>query len=338
MVSHSQDFMDGVCTQIILLRNKTLTYFGGNYSTYKKTRVELETNQQKKYEWERDQIQHMQDYIARFGHGSAKLAKQAQSKEKTLAKMVRGGLTEAVTFDKPIAIKFINVGKIPPPVIQLQAVSFKYPGSDGKQIYKNIDFGADLDSRICLVGPNGAGKSTLLKLIAGTLIPTDGMVRKHSSLRLAVMSQHSSDQLNINETPIEYIMREFPVDQEGKPLSIEAARSIVGRCGVTGEAQTKKIAQLSDGQKARVVFAWMIERRPHFILFDEPSNSLDAETTQSLADAITGWDGGCIIVSHDLSLVQNVCKELWVCDNGLKRFPGTVLDYKNKLRKEMGLM
>merc|ERR1719411_885096 len=82
IISHSQDFMNGVCTNIIHLDQKTLKYYGGNYDTFIKTRLELLENQEKRYEWEQDQIAHMKNYIARFGHGSAKLARQAQSKEK----------------------------------------------------------------------------------------------------------------------------------------------------------------------------------------------------------------------------------------------------------------
>lgn len=107
-----------------------------------------------------------QNYIARFGHGSAKLARQAQSKEKTLAKMVAGGLTEKVQADKNLSFYFYSCGTIPPPVIMVQHVSFRY-SETGSWIYRDLEFGLDLDTRLALVGPNGAGKSTLLKLIYG---------------------------------------------------------------------------------------------------------------------------------------------------------------------------
>lgn len=109
---------------------------------------------------------HFQNYIARFGHGSAKLARQAQSKEKTLAKMVASGLTEKVSTDKVLNFYFPSCGKVPPPVIMVQNVSFRYHDK-GPYIYKNLEFGIDLDTRLALVGPNGAGKSTLLKLLYG---------------------------------------------------------------------------------------------------------------------------------------------------------------------------
>jgi len=124
-------------------------------------------NPKKRFEWAVfPDVILFQNYIARFGHGSAKLARQAQSKEKTLAKMVAQGLTEKVTSDKLLSFYFPSCGKIPPPVIMVQNVSFRY-SEDTPYIYKNLEFGIDLDTRIALVGPNGAGKSTLLKLLYG---------------------------------------------------------------------------------------------------------------------------------------------------------------------------
>lgn len=144
--------------------------------------MELLENQMKQYNWEQDQINHMKNYIARFGHGSAKLARQAQSKEKTLAKMVAQGLTEKVVSDKILNFYFPSCGKVPPPVIMVQNVSFKY-SDKGPYIYKNLEFGIDLDTRLALVGPNGAGKSTLLKLLYGEV--SINFLRGHGHLQIA---------------------------------------------------------------------------------------------------------------------------------------------------------
>ncbi|KAK7080050.1 ATP-binding cassette sub- F member 2, partial [Halocaridina rubra] len=115
IISHSQDFMNGVCNNVIHMDKLKLKYYGGNYDAFVRTRIEQLENQMKQYQWEQDQIAHMKNYIARFGHGSAKLARQAQSKEKTLAKMVAGGLTERVSKDKCLTFYFQDCGKIPPP-------------------------------------------------------------------------------------------------------------------------------------------------------------------------------------------------------------------------------
>merc|ERR1719334_938436 len=120
IVSHSQDFLNGVCNNIMHFDQRKLKMYGGNYDTFVRTRMELEENQMKQYQWEQDQIAHMKNYIARFGHGSAKLARQAQSKEKTLAKMVAGGLTEKVSRERSVSFCFYSCGKIPPPVVMVQ--------------------------------------------------------------------------------------------------------------------------------------------------------------------------------------------------------------------------
>ncbi|XVE92699.1 hypothetical protein REPUB_Repub01dG0122100 [Reevesia pubescens] len=108
--------------------------------------------------------------------------------------MERGGFTEKVARDKVLVLWFVDVGKLPPPVLQLVEVTFGY--TPDNILYKNLDFGVDLDPRIALVGPNGVGKSTLLKLMTGDLFPLDGMVRWHSHLRIAQLHQHLAEKLD----------------------------------------------------------------------------------------------------------------------------------------------
>ncbi|KAL3681408.1 hypothetical protein R1sor_024364 [Riccia sorocarpa] len=330
VVSHSQDFLNGVCTNIIHMQNKKLKFFTGNYDQYVQTRAELEENQMKQYRWEQEQISAMKEYIARFGHGSAKLARQAQSKEKTLAKMERGGLTEKVVRDKILVFRFTDVGKLPPPVLQFVEVSFGY--TPDTLIYDKIDFGVDLDSRIALVGPNGAGKSTLLKLMTGELTPLDGMVRRHNHLRIAQYHQHLAEQLNLEVSALQYMMSEYPGLEE------EKMRAAIGKFGLTGKAQIMPMGNLSDGQKSRIIFAWLAWRQPHLLLLDEPTNHLDIETIDSLAEALNEWDGGLVLVSHDFRLINQVAKEIWVCENkAATRWEGDIMEFKLHLKKKAGL-
>ncbi|XP_042035135.1 ABC transporter F family member 1-like [Salvia splendens] len=331
VVSHSQDFLNGVCTNIIHMQSKKIKLYSGNFDQYCQTRSELEENQMKQYKWEQEQIASMKEYIARFGHGSAKLARQAQSKEKTLAKMERGGLTEKVARDKVLVFRFTDVGKLPPPVLQFVEVKFGY--TPDNLIYKNVDFGVDLDSRVALVGPNGAGKSTLLKLMTGDLVPQDGMVRRHNHLRIAQFHQHLAEKLDVEMSALQYMMREYPGHEE------EKMRAIVGRFGLTGKAQVMSMKNLSDGQRSRVIFAWLAWRQPHMLLLDEPTNHLDIETIDSLAEALNEWDGGLVLVSHDFRLINQVAKEIWVCENqAVTRWEGDIMDFKRHLRARAGLL
>ncbi|KXJ07019.1 ATP-binding cassette sub-family F member 2 [Exaiptasia diaphana] len=330
IISHSQDFLNGVCTNIIHMTRGQLKSYGGNYDSYVKTRAELEENQMKQYNWEQDQIKNMKDYIARFGHGSAKLARQAQSKEKVLAKMSAGGLTEKVVKDRSLSFYFPDCGKLPPPVISVQTMSFRY-ADDKPYIYKNLDFGMDLDTRVALVGPNGAGKSTLLKLIEGTLTPTDGLIRRHGHLKICRYHQHLQDMLELDLSALEFMMKCFPEIKED-----EVMRRSIGRYGLTGKQQICPMRNLSDGQRCRVVFAWLAFQTPHLLLLDEPTNHLDMETIDSLAEAILDFEGGLLLVSHDFRLISQVAQEIWVCEKEtVTPWKGDIVSYKEELKKKV---
>eukprot|EP01127_Copromyxa_protea_P006954 TRINITY_DN16889_c0_g1_i1.p1 TRINITY_DN16889_c0_g1~~TRINITY_DN16889_c0_g1_i1.p1 ORF type:complete len:592 (+),score=121.98 TRINITY_DN16889_c0_g1_i1:112-1776(+) len=331
IISHSQDFLNGVCTNIIHLHNAKLTYYGGNYDTYVTTRAELEEHQMKQYNREQGEIAHMKNYIARFGHGSAKLARQAKSKEKALGRMMEGGLTEKVEKERIFSFRFLPCGNIPPPVLQFDDVTFGY--NDSRLIYSTpLSFGIDLDSRVALVGPNGAGKSTLLKLMVGSVQPTTGMVRAHQHLKIALYHQHLQDTLDDNMSPLEFLAKCFP---ELAPTP-EKMRQQIGRFGLTGKTQTLPIRYLSDGQKSRVVFANIALQNPHILIFDEPTNHLDLETIDSLADAINEFEGGMVLVSHDFRLISQVCEEIWECANGtMTKWDGDIMSYKENLRQKI---
>ena len=137
IISHSQDFMNGVCTNIVNLHMKKLQYFTGNYDQYVITRAEKEEHQMKHFKFQQDKIDHMKNYIARFGHGSAKLARQAKSREKAMARMERAGLTQMVQTDRRINFSFKPAEELSPPVMVFQNVSFGYPGCE--LLYKQLE-------------------------------------------------------------------------------------------------------------------------------------------------------------------------------------------------------
>ncbi|KAJ3247989.1 ABC transporter ATP-binding protein arb1 [Chytriomyces hyalinus] len=332
-ISHSQDFLNNVCTNIVEFTHKQkLAYYGGNYDTYVKTKQELEVNQMKAYEKQQAEIKDIKQFIASCGT-YANLVRQAKSRQKILDKMIEAGLIEKVVKENNFKFFFNCAGKLPPPVLSFTEVDFSYSGNMNENpIYKKLNFSVDTDSRIALLGPNGAGKSTLLKLMLNKLTETRGTIQRHSHLKLATYSQHSADQLDLEMSAIDHLRKEFP-DQ---PQDITHWRSQIGRFGLTGNSQLCPIGQLSDGQRARIVFCQLALSAPNVILFDEPTNALDIETIDSLANAINDFEGGVVLVSHDFRLISQVAQQIYVCENGeAKLFDGSISKYKAQLKKEI---
>lgn len=271
--SHSADFMDSVCTNMMdLTMKKKLVYYGGNYSTYVRTKSENEVNQMKAYAKQQEEIAHIKKFIASAGT-YANLVKQAKSKQKIIDKMEAAGLVEQIERPKVLRFNFEDVRKLPPPIIAFSDVAFSYSGEKRDYLYKDLSFGIDMDSRIAIVGDNGTGKSTLLNLITGALVPVEGTVSRHTQLKLAKYSQHSADQLPYDKSPVEHIQSLY--SEKFPEKDIQFWRQQIGRFGITGSHQTNPINQLSDGLRNRVVFAILAMEHPHIILLDEPTNHLD---------------------------------------------------------------
>jgi ATP-binding cassette subfamily F protein 2 len=332
LVSHSQDFLNGVCTNTIdLTHQRKLVYYGGNYDTFIKTRAENEVNQMKAYEKQQAEIEHIKKFIASAGT-YANLVRQAKSKQKIIDKMEAAGLVEKVEPPPAYKFKFNETTKLPPPVLSFEDVYFSYSRRREDCLYRGINLGVDMDSRVALVGPNGAGKSTLLKLMMGEIDAIDGRVQRHSHLKLAKYSQHSNDQLNMEQTPIEYMRLKFAHLE----LDTDGWRRQLGRFGVSGSQQTSPIGHLSDGIKSRIVFAEIALMNPSIILLDEPTNHLDIESIDSLADAINSYNGGVVLVSHDFRLISQVAKNILVCENGqVTEWTKSIEVYKEMLRKNV---
>jgi ATP-binding cassette subfamily F protein 2 len=331
LVSHSMDFLNGVCSNMIDMRLNKLIYYGGNYDAYWKTRAEQEVNQMKSYQKQQDEIVHIKKFIASAGT-YANLVRQAKSRQKILDKMEADGLIEKVAQDRVFTFRFADVEKLPPPVLSFDGVTFSYSGKPSDNLYENLDLGVDMDSRIALVGPNGVGKSTLLRIMTGKLSPTGGSVSRHTHLKLGVYSQHSAEQLDLNKSALDFVRDKY----REKSQDYQYWRQQLGKYGLTGESQTALMGTLSEGQKSRIVFALLAIESPNMLLLDEPTNGLDIPTIDSLADAINEFNGGVVVVSHDFRLLDKIAKEILVCENkSIRRWPGSIADYKTYLRKKM---
>ncbi|BCR85757.1 ATP-binding cassette family ATPase ARB1 [Aspergillus chevalieri] len=331
LVSHSMDFLNGVCTNMLDMRMKQLLYYGGNYDSYHKTRSEQETNQMKAYAKQQEEIAHIKKFIASAGT-YANLVRQAKSRQKILDKMEADGFIQPVIPDRTFSFRFADVEKLPPPVLSFDDVSFSYSGKWEDTLYRNLDFGVDMDSRTALVGPNGVGKSTLLRLMTGKLSPIGGRVSRHTHLKLGMYSQHSAEQLDLTKSALEFVRDRFPE----KSQDYQYWRQQLGRYGLSGESQMALMGTLSEGQKSRIVFALLAIESPNMILLDEPTNGLDIPTIDSLAEAINAYSGGVVVVSHDFRLLDKIAKDIMVCENQtVTRWDGSIGQYKDYLRKKM---
>jgi ATP-binding cassette subfamily F protein 2 len=329
-VCHSQDFMNNVCTDIVRLdmTYKKLRYYNGNYDTYVKTRRDQDMVQTRAYDAEQRDIAEIKDFIARFGHGTVKMVRQAQSREKLLEKKLEAGLTE-----KPEEIKlwdwtFPDAGDLPVPVLAIEKLTFAYPKSDA--LYSNVDFGIDLQTRVALVGPNGAGKTTLFKIICEELLPTKGAVKRNSHLKISRFTQHFEDKLDLEMTPLAFFKEKLMPKE-----SIEKIRALLGRYGCSGDQQSQVMNQLSAGQKARIVFAIIAHEKPHLLLLDEPTNPLDMESIDSLAVCLKKFKGGVVMISHDMRLISQCAEEIYICDQKkITKYRGDIMDFKLHTKKE----
>lgn len=330
LVSHSQDFLNTVCTDMMYLHNRKLDYFSGNYDVFVKVKEELDENAKKRAKADEKKMKKIKENLGRTG----KQAKQAKSHEKAMLKrQEKDGVADIdlnnYRPERKLEFSFQQCGGgLPSPFLKFNDVWFHYPNRP--DLYKKLNFGLDLKSRVALVGPNGAGKSTLMKLMTGELEPSKGNVDRHHHLKIARFHQHLTDQLDLSQSAIEWLCNQFP---QVKPQDM---RTNVGKFGLSGKSQLCAMEQLSDGQKRRVVFCWLSLKNAHLLMLDEPTNFLDLETIDSLAEAIHEFDGGVVLISHDFRLIDQVAEEIWVVEDGMVEvWEGDIREYKEHLKKKV---
>lgn len=321
VVSHDRSFLNEVATDIIHQHSERLDYYrGSNFDSFYSTREERIKNQRREYENQMAYRNHLQQFIDKFRYNAAK-SSEAQSRIKKLEKLP---ILEPPEDDRAVTFKFPDPDNLSPPILQMQDVTFGY--SPDKILLRNCELDVQMDSRIAFCGGNGTGKTTLLKLLMEQLSPLDGFINRNGRLRIGYFAQHHVDAMDLTLSAVSWMSQTFP----GK--SDEEYRRHLGSFGISGTLGLQKMQLLSGGQKSRVAFAALCLAQPHILILDEPSNHLDTQGLDALADALINFKGGVLMVSHDVSIIDKVCKEIWVAeDSKVYRFPGDIHAYKKHI-------
>jgi ATP-binding cassette subfamily F protein 3 len=326
IVSHDRDLLNRAVGAILHLERGKLTLYAGGYDDFEETRrskQRLELKLKKKQDDERRRIQ---AFIDRFKAKATKAA-QAQSRVKALAKMqpIAAQVEERVTpFHLPQPAK-----PLASPLLRLEEVAVGY--APDRAVLTALNLRIDQDDRIALLGQNGNGKSTFAKLIAGKLAPLSGHVYGQKRVDVGYFAQHQLDELNPQATPYDHMLALMPEATEAQ------RRTRLGTYGFSADKADTKCANLSGGEKARLLLALAAFHGPHLLILDEPTNHLDVDSREALVHALTEFEGAVILISHDRHLIEASADRLWVVRGGtVAPYAGDIDAYRTELLAERG--
>jgi len=374
IISHDREFLDGVITHTLHLNEGRAKLYTGNYSAFERLRAEQLRQQQISFEREQAERVHLQSFIDRFKAKASK-AKQAQSRMKRLEKLagteaVRAERPFSFAFavpervpDSMLQLEEITAGyREPSDLLPLpsgeragvrghagedaasERASNHFPASPApspqpspqrgegvKVVLADVRFRLEAGERIGLLGPNGAGKSTLVKTLVGELEPLAGERKVHKDLKIGYFAQHTVESLRAGSSPLDHLQDKAP------GVANQVLRDFLGTWNFPGDRAFESVDGFSGGERARLALALIAWDKPNLLLLDEPTNHLDLEMREALADALAGFDGALVLVSHDRHLLGMVCDNFWrVADGHVEPFDGDLDDYARWLRARGG--
>ena len=318
VISHDRDLLDNAVDSILHLDNRRLTFYRGGYTSFERQRRERQALDQKFAKKQDAERKRIIAFVDRF-RATASKARQAQSRLKLLAKLEPAAARVAdevreIVIPEPDRL-------LSPPIIAFDGVAAAY--EPGKPVLRRVTLRIDNDDRIALLGQNGNGKSTLTKLISGRLAPSEGRITRADRLKVAYFAQHQLDELDPAGSAYDHVRRLMPDAPEAK------IRARAGAIGFPGAAADTPVARLSGGEKSRLLLALACFEGPHLVVLDEPTNHLDIDSRAALIEAINGFAGAVILVSHDRYLLEACADRLWLVQNGgVAPFEGDLDDYR----------
>ncbi len=315
LVSHDRYFLNRMVTSIAELGPSGITVYPGDYDDYLVERAARRELLEAQARNQAKRIAEIERFIERFRYQATK-ARQVQSRIKMLERVER---VEVERRTRGIRFAFPTPPRTGRRVAMLRAARKAYGDN---VVYAGVDFEVERGERVALVGPNGAGKSTLLRLLAGVL-PLDGGERALGAHVAAhYYAQHQLDALTPTLAVLEELERAAP------ELGLTRLRTILGAFLFSGDAVDKKIAVLSGGEKARVALAKMLVRPAALLCMDEPTNHLDLAAREVLEEALAGFPGTIVFISHDRYFINRLATTVVEIIRGtLTRHPGNYDDY-----------
>jgi len=315
LVSHDRAFLAAVVDHVLHFEGGTATPYTGGYEAFVAQRAERRLSQQRAFDKQRKVIAAQVDYIARNLAGQN--TKQAKGRRKLLARLPR--LSSPVGEDGVMALRLEITERGGDQVAVADAVTIAVPGRTLIDRFSGRIMRGD---RLGILGPNGSGKSTLLKTLVGERDPEAGELKVGNSIRIAYYDQ------NLGQVPLEKTL--YQTIEELRPhWERRMIQGHLGRFGFSGDEVQRKAATLSGGERARVALAMLMLTRANLLVLDEPTNHLDVETIEILEDAIEGYEGTVILVSHDRAMLRALASKVWVLhDRHITEFDGSFAEWE----------
>ena len=325
VISHDRDLLDAVCDHILHLDQAKLSVWKGNYDSFERQRREQQAIQAKHIRKQEEQRRHLQSFVDRF-RASATKARQAQSRIKMLERLQPISAivdSDVLPFTLPSPQKPLS-----PPIVAMDGVSCGYRD---RTVLSRLGLNISNDDRIGLLGSNGNGKSTFAKLVAGRMDPMAGSLKRSSKMTVGFFAQHQAEELDAADTPYRLVSARMP----GAPES--RIRTRAAGLGFPAQRADTPVAQLSGGEKARLMMGLAAFDGPHLLILDEPTNHLDIDSRAALIEAINDYEGAIILIAHDRYLIDACADRLWLVDGGtVKSFEGDMDDYKSLVLSRAG--
>ncbi len=317
LVSHDRDLLNRAVDSILHLEHGKLALYSGGYDYFVEAREQKRAQDEAARTQQELQRKRIQAFVDRF-RAKASKASQAQSRLKMLERMKPIAM---VVSDRLAPIQLPQPESVAPPLIALSHAAVGY--APGKPVLSFLDLRIDSDDRIALLGKNGNGKSTLAKLLSGRLQPMSGEMTSARKLVTGYFAQHQLEELDAGRTALQTLWSHRPRFDE------TMARTRLGGFGFSGGKADTKVAELSGGERARLLLAIATLEKPNLLILDEPTNHLDIDAREELLAALNEYEGAVVLISHDTRLIEGcVDRLLLVADGRVTPFDGDMDDYK----------